>query len=321
MKNKFLKLSLIALASSTMITACSAPTAFRDEVAYRIASPSWMVRRTIKTENFELTAFERMHAKNAPVTIYIEGDGTADRSSQTGETENPTPINPVALHLASRDKSKNVVYIARPCQYTDTVHYDHSPENKTSENEKETCDSAYWESARFAPEVITAYNSALDNIAPRYSTKDFHLVGYDGGGAIAAILAAKRDDVLSLRTVAGNLDHDAQSVYLGIAPLNDSLNAVDFADDLKDVPQHHFIGGQDETIKPAVLNSYLQAIGNSRCVKYTMIQEAEHARGWVDKWPELLKADLPACEKKEVVFEPIEIPEPIFVPRMIGDKK
>jgi len=110
-------------------------------------------------------------------------------------------------------------------------------------------------------------------------------------------------------------------VYLGIAPLNNSLNAIDFVDDLRDVPQHHFIGGQDETIKPAVLNSYLQAIGNSACVKHTMIQEAEHARGWVDKWPNLLKADMPVCEKRMPAFEPLDIPEPIFVPRMSGDKK
>jgi len=52
-----------------------------------------------------------------------------------------------------------------------------------------------------------------------------------------------------------------------------------------------------------------------------MIQEAEHARGWVDKWPELLKAEVPICEKISPSYEPLDIPEPIFRPRMIGDKK
>ncbi|MFK7840180.1 MAG: hypothetical protein AB8B83_07595 [Bdellovibrionales bacterium] len=317
MKRKLTSLTLAALATTTVIAACSAPTAIREEVAYRLASPAWMNKRTINTGDFNLTAFERMHEKNKPVTLYIEGDGTADRSSQTGKTNNPTPINPVALHLATRDKSDNVAYLARPCQYTGMVHYDHS----TDEDKKQKkCDPIFWGSARFSPEVIAAYNSALDNISRQFSTKNFHLVGYDGGGAIAAILAAQRDDVLTLRTVAGNLDHDAQSVYLGIAPLNNSLNAIDFAGRLKDVPQHHFIGGQDETVKPAVLHSYLQAVGESQCVEYTMIQEAEHARGWVEKWPDLLKADLPMCEKTPV-FEPMEKPDLIYVPRMSGDKK
>lgn len=313
---KSLKFALLALATSTVISACSAPPAYRDEVAYRLSSPAWMVDRTIEAGNFSLLAFERMHEKAEPVTLYIEGDGTADRSSQTGETLDPTPINPVALHLATRDRSTNLAYLARPCQYKDRVHYDHG------DYEKEGCDEAFWKDARFSPEVITAYQSALDNIASRYSTTGFNLVGYDGGGAIAAILAASRDDVLSLRTVAGNLDHDVQSVYLGIPPLNDSLNAVDFADELKDVPQHHFIGGQDETVKPAVLHSYLQAVGNSPCIEYTMIQEAEHARGWVDKWPELLKADLPVCAKIAAPeFVPLDIPEPIYRPRMKASKK
>jgi len=310
MKTQLLSLATIAIAT----TACSAPLTLRENVADRIASPAWMVERPIDTGAFVLTAYERMHEKGDTVTIYIEGDGTADRIN-AGETMDPTPINPVALHLAAMDKSENVAYLSRPCQYEHATHYDHKIEHK------ESCSKEYWGDKRFAAEIITNYNAAIDAISRQYSTDGVHLVGYDGGGAIAAILAAKRDDVLSLRTVAGNLDHDAQSVYLGLPPMAGSLNAIDFAEDLKDVPQHHFIGGQDESIKPAVLHSYLSAIGPSPCVKYTMIQEAEHARGWVEKWPELLKADIPACEKRMPAFEPLDIPEPIFYPRMSGDKK
>ncbi len=311
MITKALKLSLIALT----LGACTAPTALREEVAMRIASPAWMVKRPIDTGPFVLTAFERMHERGDSVTIYIEGDGTADRGGTNGDTPDPTPVNPVALHLAAMDKSENIAYIARPCQYEHISHYAHRI------GHKDDCSILYWNEKRFDAKVITAYNAALDNIHRQYGTDGVHLVGYDGGGAIAAILAAKRDDVLSLRTVAGNLDHDAQSVYLGLPPMHESLNAIDFADELRHVPQHHFIGGQDETVKPAVLHSYLQAIGDTPCVKYTMVQEAEHARGWVEKWPEFLKADMPVCEKPVQDFEPLDIPEPIFVPRMSGDKK
>ena len=316
-----MKFPLLALASiAVTLTACSAPTPFRNEVASRIASPAWMIKRPIQTTEFTFTAYERMHEKGDPVTVYIEGDGTADRSSTTGDTSDPTPLNPVALHLASRDKSKNLAYLPRPCQFDDITHYDHPI------GYKENCDAAYWGDKRFAPEVIAAYEEALDNIQNQFGTQDFHLVGYDGGGAIAAILAAKREDVLSFRTVAGNLDHNAQSVYLNLPPLEGSLNAIDFAEDLRNVPQHHYIGGQDESSKPAVLHSYLQALGNSQCVGHTLIQEAEHARGWVEKWPELLANDLPECTrpikpKKPDEFKRFEVREPIFVPRMSGSKK
>ena len=311
MKTQLLSLATIAIA----VTACSAPLILRENVADRIASPAWMVKRPVDTGDFILRAYERMHEKGAPVTIYIEGDGTANREALIEGTIDPTPENPVALHLAAIDKSKNLAYLARPCQFEHATHYNHSV------NHKEECSKEFWGDKRFAADVITNYNAAIDNIIRQYSTDGVHLIGYDGGGAIAAMLAAKRDDVLSLRTVAGNLDHDAQSVYLGLPPMAGSLNAVDFAEDLRDVPQHHFIGGQDESIKPAVLHSYLNALGNTPCVEYTMIQEAEHERGWVENWPELLKADIPNCEKAMPAFEPLDIPEPIFYPRMSGDKK
>ena len=310
------KLFLAIIASSVLtLGACNSPAPLRHEVAQRIASPAWMVKRPIETGLFTLTAYERMHERNEPVNIYIEGEGVAQRNNQEDTPFNPTPTNPVGLHLSAMDKANNVAYISRPCQYQHMTHYDHPLPHA------EECAKEFFGDKRFSSEVITAYHSALDNIERQYGTNGFHLIGYDGGGAIAAILAAQRDDVLSLRTVAGNLDHDAQSADLGLPLMTGSLNAIDYVADLRDVPQHHFIGGQDETVRPIVLNSYLQALGPSPCVDYTMIQEAENERGWVEKWPGLLKLETPVCKKAIEPLPPLEIKEPIFVPRMSGDKK
>ena len=41
----------------------------------------------------------------------IFADGSAN-------SDNPTPVNPMLLKLATMDKRPNIVYIARPCQYT-----------------------------------------------------------------------------------------------------------------------------------------------------------------------------------------------------------
>ena len=43
--------------------------------------------------------------------------------------------------------------------------------------------------------------------------KGIHLIGYSGGGAIAVLTASRREDVLSVRTIAANLDHSAHELY------------------------------------------------------------------------------------------------------------
>ncbi|MGB4057059.1 MAG: hypothetical protein WBK77_03130, partial [Alphaproteobacteria bacterium] len=276
---------------------------FREEVTDRLAHPVWMVEREIPAGMFGLTAYERMHEHNAPATIYIEGDGllTADFRM---ESKNPTPRNPVSLHLATKDKSENLAWIARPCQYYGI----------------EGCDPAFWGQKRFSPEVLNGYNLALDEMKKRYDIKGFHLVGFDGGGAIAALLAAERNDILSLRTVAATLDTNIYASENKIAPLTGSLNPVDVASKLTGLPQTHYIGGQDKIISPAALHSYLQALGPSNCVQYRFIQEAEHEQGWVEKWPELLAA-LPTCTGpvEEIDFQPM--PEPFIIQPETPDKK
>ena len=282
-KAPFKKLFFISfLFLPLIITACLNKPYLRHEVAQRIGSPAFMIKRTIPADPFLLTVYERMHQRHAPANVYIEGDGMNWLSPSTKSLD-PTPTNPVALHLAAHDKAKNVVWMARPCQYTKLL------------DEGKACDNDYWTGARYAPEVITSMNNALNEIKRRYNITEFNLIGFSGGGAVAAILAATRDDITSLRTVAGNLDHEMHSQYHNVTPLYGSLNAIDYAHDLADMPQHHFIGGQDEIVPPAILHSYLQAIGPSNCVHYSFIQEAEHEAGIVEKWPTLLNEDI-ACE-------------------------
>lgn len=293
------KILPLALLPVLFLGACVMQSQYmRKDVASRVAHPAWMAERPIKASPFLLTAFERMHERQAPADIYIGGEGHI--WGLTGkETRNPTPINPVALHLASKDLAQNVAYIARPCQYSGML--------DTSAD----CDPAYDgpTEKQFAPEVLAAYNTALDDIKSRYDITDFNLIGFSGGGTIAALLAAERKDISSLRTVA--------------APLG---SAEKVAPALKNIPQHHFIGGQDVIVQPAALHSYLQALGETGCVDYTFIQEAEHEKGWVDKWPEFL-AKTPACHGPAlsppafddfIDFAPL--PKPVHVSREVPEK-
>lgn len=301
MKTKFRSLTLALMASGTLLsaTACTAPF-MREETAHRISSPAWMVERKIPAAPFVLTAYERMHTHNAPATIYIEGDGLAWVSRNQASLD-PTPTNPVALNLAAMDKAQNVAYLARPCQFSKLL------------DANTACPVKYWTSERFAPEVINAMSEALDNIKRQYDITEFNLVGFSGGANIAAQLAAKRTDVVSLRTVAGNLDHRAHSEYHQVSYLENSLNAIDVAPKLADLPQRHFIGGQDNIVPPSLSARFVQALGSDRCADITLVQEAEHDNGWADKWPELLAMPVSCKTPKapEPAFEPYTPPKKV----------
>ncbi len=191
MKN-FLKFVFVCGLSAGLLSACSGTdTIIRQEVANRLASPAWMVKREIEAGPFALTAYERMHERGEAANVYIEGNG---ETVVTSATMNPTPENPVALHLATHDKADNLVWLARPCQYSSTFSTD------------ESCTAAHWGAEKFSPEIINAYNTALNDIKARYSIREFNLIGFDGGAVIAAMLADQRKDVVSLRSVAGTLD-------------------------------------------------------------------------------------------------------------------
>ncbi len=298
--------SKFGLLAAFALSGCIATTLpyMRAETAQRIAAPVWMIKRDIPASPYLLRSYERIHERGGVANIYIEGDGSEFTSPQEWE-DNPTPKNPVALHLASKDRANNVIYIARPCQYTATL------SNKP-------CPNSDWKGSRFSPEIIESFNIALDEIQNRYNIKAFHLIGYSGGAAVATLLAAERKDILSIRTIAGNLDHEAQSDILGSEKLDNSLNPIESAAKLTRTPQYHFIGGQDKITPPAVLHSYLQSMPPTNCVQTMLVQEASHDKGWVNKWSELLELPVKCYREKYDFGEiaPMPLPEkPVFTLR------
>ncbi|MFA5591694.1 MAG: hypothetical protein WC989_00070 [Micavibrio sp.] len=277
--------ALLIGAALISVGACAAGEEFREITAERIARPAFMVERSFRAQEMDFKLWERMHARHAPVNIYIEGDGET-LYHMGGVTKEPSPENPVALHLASRDNAENLLYIARPCQYRE------SPDPKQ-------CDPKYWSNRRFAPEVITAYNEIIDEVKRRYDLTDINIIGYGGGANIAAAIAARRGDVKSLRTVAGALAPDL--VYTNPKePLDgDSVKANALAPQLARLPQHHFVGAGDDVVPASVYHSYRAALGESDCVHYTLVPDADHTLGWVQKWPDFLTYTV-ACPSDEI---------------------
>ncbi len=257
--------------SAFLLVSC----ATRYEEAQQIAAPSFLVERKIQTTPFTLTAYERVKHQNKPATIYIEGDGLAWINRYTMSPD-PTPTNPVALRLAAADNSANVIYLARPCQYGQIA----------------ACSPQYWTDSRFAPEVMTSMNAALNDIKTRHNITEFNLVGFSGGAAIAVLLAAKRDDIVSLRSVAGNLDHERFTEFHNDSPLSGSLNPIDVARKINHIPQHHFIGAEDETIPSAIAENFIKHSGKTNCIRSSIVPDTTHEDGWADIWPALLARPL-----------------------------
>lgn len=264
-----LLLSLLALAGCTTIPSAAARRQTADELA---AARDWK-RSTISSPIFELTAYSPQRITPAEkLAIYIEGDGLAWISADTPSSD-PTPRDPLALHLALAHPSGNAAYLARPCQFAGAG--------------SSRCAQRYWTKSRFSAEVIEAMNDGVTQLKSRFGAKQLTLVGYSGGAAVAALLAARRTDVERLVTIAGNLDHRAWTSHHRITPLTDSLNASDVSHLLADIPQMHFLGSLDTIIPPSLalkLPSELRGIKNSHL---QLTQGYDHQCCWAESWPRL----------------------------------
>ena len=214
------------------------------------------------------------------VTVYIEGDGFA-YVTQNRISRDPTPMNPIGLRLAVVDGEKNVIYLARPCQYVDLTR-------------EASCVKRYWSSHRFSEEVILAYEQALEEMKRIGGATAFHLVGYSGGGAVAVLVAARRGDIISVRTVAAYLDHVALNELVGVAPLRGSLDPMKVAAQLNRIPQIHYAGNEDQVIPVWVAERFVSSVGASDCAHAVVLDGVGHEKGWVTQWKRLAPLK-PAC--------------------------
>lgn len=268
---------LACLVLSGLISACA--WLDRNGHADALAAPAGLHRELIDSGRFTLTAFSRITRPDAPLDIYIEGDGLAWITRYQPSLD-PTPRVATGLALAAADPAPNVVYLARPCQFTPMAM-------------NPRCTIPYWTSKRFSPEVVTSMNTALTQFAARVPGQRINLIGYSGGGALAVLIAARRHDVASIRTVAGNLDDAFVNRLHHVSPMPDSDNPIDFASRVASIPQIHFSGADDTVVPPAVAQRFVAAAGR-RCAKTRVVPGIGHDGDWAWLWPALLRMT-PVC--------------------------
>ncbi len=267
-----INVSVFTIALLTLTACVSIPNVDqRTGVSNQLAAHHGWQPDIIVTDSFDLMSYQPIYITSGIVlTVYIEGDGFAWRTRSVASTD-PTPINAIGLKLALNHPDGNAVYLARPCQYT-------------GGNNARGCNKTYWTHQRFAEEVVASSNQAISVLKSKFGATQLQLVGYSGGGAIAALLASRRNDVTRLITVAGNLDHQAWTDAKQISALTGSLNPADYWRELTNVEQVHFTGGNDAIIGSFVAQSYKQRFSDDGKIKIITLPDFDHHCCWAEQW-------------------------------------
>ena len=262
-----------ALSAALILTALAALVALagcvRSDVASAMASdPAWV--RLDAADPLPAVGWVRGRAR--AVHVYIEGDGVA-YSTPTSPSPDPTPITPTALLLAQQDDAPAVAYLGRPCQYVSGG----------------ACASECWTSGRFSKAVLRTMNTLTDAAKAAAGADRVVLIGFSGGGAVAALLAEQRPDVAGLVTVCGNLDPAEWTAMHGVTPLYRSLNPADDAARLSDLPQTHFLGGADDNVTRRVTDAFVARLAPGAPVTVRVVPGLGHGgAAWAKAWPPLL---------------------------------
>ena len=261
------------IACTTIVTlACSACALVRSPVerTQALALESGFVEVALTGE--PLRAYLRRSGSQTParLTIYLESDGAPWRTPSEPPYD-PTPIKPLVLQMAAADIAPAVAYLGRPCQYL-------------SESALARCDLAQWTHGRFSEAAVSAINDAVEQIKRISGASEIALAGYSGGGAMAALVAARRSDVVCLVSVASPLDTSAWTRAIGVSPLRTSLNPAQFTASLVNIAQTHFTGNDDDAVPAAIIAAFVAPMKKVRVIARA---GADHDCCWARDWREL----------------------------------
>jgi pimeloyl-ACP methyl ester carboxylesterase len=270
---------------SWMVGCAAPPLADRIALASEVAAAGGLTERRLATERFVLLGYWRpARLPGAGLRVYLEGDGLA-WTSRRKISADPTPVDPVALRLAAADPTpRAILYLARPCQYLGAA--------------EPPCGPAEWTDRRYSEEITRTIDQAIDHVLEesfdakrgRDRAGPLEMVGYSGGGVLAANVSARRTDVALLVTVAAPLDLAGWVRHHDISPLLGSLDPSEQARALAPIPQLHFVGEEDENVPVALARSYLAALGNPERAEIIVVPGFGHRCCWARDWPALVSS-------------------------------
>jgi poly(3-hydroxybutyrate) depolymerase len=270
-----MKSIFFAVLMSVFLSACSSLTGEQRTASIRkLASESGWAAHIVITPQYDLqTFYSNLSSTRGVMTVYIEGDGHAWVGGRF-PADDPTPFEPIGLKLAMAQPTGLAVYLGRPCQYVGA-------------QSDARCDPTVWTDARFSLAAIAAMNQAINEIKQKFNAKNIRLVGFSGGAAIALWVAAKRQDVFQIMTVAGNLDPMAWAQALRLQPLMGSVDTRDTIAATAHIPQVNFVGGKDQIVPKFISEVFVAMYPKHQRPKIVNIINNTHTCCWVQQWPSL----------------------------------
>ncbi len=211
-------------------------------------------------------------SKNNNLVVYIEGDGAALTYGKKVSLD-PSPNFAQSYELAMLDPAPKVLYLARIGQF--------QPSQTGPLYQK------YWAEARFSNDAVEAANEAINQAKAQTGASYVQLIGFSGGGALATLLAERRNDVKSLITVAGILDISWWVDTYDYKPLSGSLNPADRAAMISTLPQIH-INGKADTIAPPQMAIQFKQKADFKNFRILTLANG-HYSGWTKAWPQILR--------------------------------
>jgi pimeloyl-ACP methyl ester carboxylesterase len=202
------------------------------------------------------------------VNVYIGSDGTPWNFDVAAD--DPTPRNPLTLRLMVQDPQPAIL-VGRPCYH--------------GLSDSHECNQAIWTSARYSRTVVESMALAIQEYVARDSFNSITLIGYSGGGTLAALIAGELDQVNTLITVAANLDTDAWTRYHRYEPLFESLNPAEEPPLSESITQVHYFGALDKNVPMSTTDRFF--LVNSSAERRE-IADFDHVCCWTEIWQTIL---------------------------------
>jgi dienelactone hydrolase len=237
--------------------------------ATRSASQAGLVAALVQGTRYQHQLFVASTLSEAPLFVFIDGDGSPWRHGGFDVSPDPTPKRPLALELAVRTTPHAVIYLGRPCHFlarSDTA-----------------CDPQVWTSERYSAQVVESMAAVINRFAN--PSRCAVLVGYSGGGALAVLIAPLVPSACAVVTIAADLDVDAWTRWHRYLPLSGSLNPATQAPLNPRIPQWHLVGDRDSNVPPEINRRYLEQQPDDHVWHFATF---DHACCWVEQWPDIL---------------------------------
>lgn len=250
------------------LVACATPAQRVDEIATRLGFSRGVV---LGTEFLHVVYLQNVTTPANMLHVYLDGDGSPRINPTAVVAPDPTPRNPLMLHLMALDTAPRI-YLGRPCYHGFAT--------------MPPCEPMLWTDARYSSKVVGSLTAALQRIIQEYGYREIAFFGHSGGGTLAMLLAERFENTRAIVTLAGNLDVAAWARLHGYSPLSASLDPAQRPPLRDKIIQRHYVGSIDTEIPAAIARQFATSRTSARVVE---LKGFDHACCWQDAWSRMLR--------------------------------